>query len=248
VATVNRRPAAPGEPCVALGERHRQSSAEDRHVLTEPTVPAGVAPPAPSTPPSSACHGCASGIPPCSFPLAHRGLGSRWRLSEAALMVDGWPLRPSGPEVSPGPVVTTPGVCYPSESGVTSAIKGRRSVRRVRARARLELPRTSVVPCPLGKPRWRMMVSLPPRVPLRGGARRFWRANVRGEMRSSHLLARWRRRAMRPRLRPAVLRNRLVTYPHCRGRQRLLRTAGWAEGVTSRCPAGLQPAADQIRV
>jgi hypothetical protein len=64
------------------------------------------------------------------------------------------------------------GVCYPSESGVTSGVRGRRSVRRVRARVRLELPRTSVVPCPLGKPRWRMMVSLPPQVPLpAGGAR-----------------------------------------------------------------------------
>jgi hypothetical protein len=31
VVTVNRRPADPGEPCAALGERHRQSSAEDRH-------------------------------------------------------------------------------------------------------------------------------------------------------------------------------------------------------------------------
>jgi hypothetical protein len=80
----------------------------------------------------------------------------------------GCPLRPSGPEVSPGPVVTAPGVCYPSESGVTSGVRGRR----VRARARLELPRTSVVTCPLGNPRWRMMVSLPPRVPLPGGGAR----------------------------------------------------------------------------
>jgi hypothetical protein len=47
---------------------------------------------------------------------------------------------------------------------------------------------------------------------------------------------------------PAVLRNRLVTCRHCRGRQRPLRPAGWVEGVTSRCPAGLQPAAGQIRV
>src|SRR5512132_2541845 len=62
--------------------------------------------------------------------------------------------------------------CYPSESGVTSGVRGGCPVRHVRARVRLELPRTSVVPCPLGKPRWRMMVFLPPQVPLPGGGAR----------------------------------------------------------------------------
>ena len=181
-------------------------------------------------------------------------------------------LRPGGMARA---VVTAPGVCYPSESGVTSGVRGGRSVRHVRARVRLNLPRTSVVPCPLGNPRWRMMVSLPLQVPLpSGGARDVLARECLGRdevIASAGVLparygplstagaapedpadlvpsGRWRGRAMRPRLRPAVLRNRLVTCRPCRGRQRPLRTAGWVEGVTSRCPAGLQPAADQIRV
>jgi hypothetical protein len=187
----------------------------------------------------------------------------------------GCPSRLSCPEVCPGPVVTGPGICYPSESGVTSGVRGRRSVRRVRARVRLELLRTSVVPCPLGKPRWRMMVSLPPQVPLPvGGARDVLAGGCPGRdevIASAGVLSAWygplSTAAVAPedpadlvpsgplagpsdaaRLRPAVLRNRLVTCRYCRGRQRPLRTAGWVEGITSRCPPALQPTADQIRV
>jgi hypothetical protein len=158
-------------------------------------------------------------------------------------------LRPGGVARA---VVTAPGVCYPSESGVTSGVRGGRPVRHVRARVRLNLPRTSVVPCPLGNPRWRMVVSLPLQVPLPGGGARDVLAREclgRDEVIASAgvLPARYgplstaaaasedpadlvpsgplAGRATRPRLGPAVLRNRLVTCRHCRGRQRPLRPA-----------------------
>jgi hypothetical protein len=182
-------------------------------------------------------------------------------------------LRPGGVARA---VVTAPGVCYPSESGVTSGVRGGRPVRHVHARVRLKLPRTSVVPCPLGNPRWRMMVSLPPQVPLYGGGARDVLARGcpgRDEVIASAgvLPARYGPLSTAGAAPedpadlvpsgplagpsdavtlaaggPAESAGHLPSLPR-QAAAASARPAGW-KGVTSRCPAGLQPAADQIRV